>query len=268
MFIPQIAIKLYNIVDKTMIGYMIAQKSELGNYEEAYKVINVLFTVVSSLGIVMVPRIASVFAAGDKKKINEYIINSFRFVFFLAFPMMMGVITVSKEFVPIFLGDGYEKAVTIVNALAPMILFSGITNVIGTQYLLPTKRQKQYTISILAGLIVNIILNLIFIPPFGAFGAAIVTTISQFVVVIAQAYYVKDEIDISKALQSSKKYFIASVVMFIVCIFAGLFTKNPIASIITRVIVGGITYVGMLIILKDKYVYEVKDMIKRQLKIK
>ena len=44
-----------------MIGYMIADKAELGNYEEAYKVINVLFTVVSSLGIVMVPRIASVF---------------------------------------------------------------------------------------------------------------------------------------------------------------------------------------------------------------
>ena len=103
LFIPQIAIKLYNIVDKTMIGYMITNKAELGNYDEAYKVINVLFTVVSSLGIVMVPRIASVFATGDKEKLNEYIMKSFRFIFFLAFPMMMGIITISKEFVPNFL---------------------------------------------------------------------------------------------------------------------------------------------------------------------
>lgn len=122
LFIPQIAVKLYNIVDKTMIGYMMTDKAELGNYEEAYKVINVLFTVVSSIGVVMIPRIASVFASGDVKKINEYIIKSFRFVFFLAFPMMFGIITISKEFVPIFLGKGYDKAAVIINILAPMIL--------------------------------------------------------------------------------------------------------------------------------------------------
>lgn len=98
------------------------EKAELGNYEEAYKVINVLFTVVSSIGVVMIPRIASVFASGDVKKINEYIIKSFRFVFFLAFPMMLGIITISKEFVPIFLGKGYDKAAVIINILAPMIL--------------------------------------------------------------------------------------------------------------------------------------------------
>lgn len=122
LFIPQIAVKLYNIVDKTMIGYMMTDKAELGNYEEAYKVINVLFTVVSSIGVVMIPRIASVFASGDVKKINEYIVKSFRFVFFLAFPMMFGIITISKEFVPIFLGKGYDKAAVIINILAPMIL--------------------------------------------------------------------------------------------------------------------------------------------------
>lgn len=122
LFIPQIAVKLYNIVDKTMIGYMVADKTELGNYEEAYKVINVLFTVVSSLGVVMIPRIASVFATGNRKKVNEYLIKSFQFTFLLAFPMMMGIITISKEFVPIFLGEGYEKAAMIINLLAPMIV--------------------------------------------------------------------------------------------------------------------------------------------------
>ena len=122
LFIPQIAVKIYNIIDKTMIGYMITDKSPLGNYEEAYKVINVLFTVVSSLGIVMVPRIASIFASGDKRKLNEYILKSFRFTFFLAFPMMMGIIAISNEFVPIFLGEEYKDAAVIVNILAPTIL--------------------------------------------------------------------------------------------------------------------------------------------------
>ncbi len=54
LFIPQIAIKLYNTVDKTMLGYIIHDKIRtFGNYEEANKLTNVLFTIVSSLGIVM-----------------------------------------------------------------------------------------------------------------------------------------------------------------------------------------------------------------------
>ncbi len=268
LFIPQIAIKLYNIVDKTMIGYMIADKAELGNYEEAYKVINVLFTVVSSLGIVMVPRIASVFATGDKKKLNEYIMKSFRFIFFLAFPMMMGIITISKEFVPIFLGGGYETASTIINGLAPMILFCGITNVIGTQYLLPTKRQKEYTISILIGLIVNIIFNLILIPIWGAFGAGIVTTLSQLIVAIVQSHYVKNEINILYAFRSGKKYLIASIAMYIICMILGLFIPGGAISIIIKIIVGATIYFLILIILRDKYVYEVRDIVKRYLKRK
>ncbi len=266
LFIPQIAIKLYNIVDRTMIGYMIAEKSELGNYEEAYKLINVLFTVVSSLGFVMVPRIASIFASGDKKKLNEYIIKSFRFTFFLAFPMMMGIITISKDFVPIFLGPGYDKAAIIINILAPMILLCGITNVIGTQYLLPTKRQREYTLSILAGLIVNIILNLLVIPTFGAIGAAVATTIAQLVVVLVQIYYVKKEISIKHVIKSGKKYLTAAVVMLAICLIIGLIIKNGVTLVITNVIVGIIVYFFMLIIQADKYVYEIRDIVIKKIK--
>ena len=122
LFIPQVAVKIYNIIDKTMIGNMIVDKAVLGNYEEAYKIINVLFTVVSSLGIVMVPRIANIYASGDKQKLKFYISRSFRFMFLLAFPMTLGLIAVSEKFIPIFLGDGYPEAASLANILAPTIL--------------------------------------------------------------------------------------------------------------------------------------------------
>lgn len=254
LFIPQIAIKLYNTIDKTMLGYIIHDKSELGNYEEANKLINVLFTIVSSLGIVMVPRIANVFANGDTKKLNEYIMKSFRFVFFLAFPITLGIITVSKEFVPIFLGDGYEKCYLIVNILAPIILLCGITNVIGTQYLLPTKRQKEYTISILVGLVFNVAFNAILIPKFGAYGAALMTTFAQTIVMIIQCVYIKSNINIRKAFKEGINYAIAGIIMFIVCIIVGVFIHNALLSILVKMALGGLTYAIVLFFLKDEYV--------------
>ena len=109
----------------------------------------------------MVPRMANMFANGEKEKINEYMKKSFNFVYLLSFPIMFGLICISKGFVPIFFGDGYEKAATLICIISPIILLMGLANVVGTQYLLPTKRQKEYTISVTAGIVVNFVLNYI-----------------------------------------------------------------------------------------------------------
>ena len=61
LFIPQITEKIYNMLDKTMIGLLVDDKTEVGFYEQAQKTIRILITVVASLGIVMVPRMATIF---------------------------------------------------------------------------------------------------------------------------------------------------------------------------------------------------------------
>ena len=45
----------------------------------------------------------------------------------------------SDLFVPKFFGQGYDRVALIINVISPIILFIGMSNVIGTQYLLPTK---------------------------------------------------------------------------------------------------------------------------------
>ena len=201
LFIPQIANQIYNLLDKTMIGKIILDKSEVGYYEQGQKVIRVLLTIVTSLGIVMIPRMASTFASGDKEKIREYMEKSFKFVFFLAFPIMFGIMSVSESFVPIFFGEGYDKVSILINVISPTILLTGLANVMGTQYLLPTKRQKEYTMSILGGLIVNFILNYILIKLCNSIGASIATVVSQLVVVIIEFYMIRKDINIKKVIK-------------------------------------------------------------------
>ena len=54
-----------------MIGALVADKAETGYYEQGQKVIRLLLTIVTSLGVVMIPRMANTFASGDKEKINH-----------------------------------------------------------------------------------------------------------------------------------------------------------------------------------------------------
>lgn len=263
LFIPQIASQVYNLLDKTMIGNMVLNKAEVGYYEQAQKVIRVLVTIVTSLGIVMIPRMASTFASGDKEKVFDYMKKSFKFVFFLAFPIMFGIISISKSFVPVFFGEGYEKVVVLINVMAPTIILNGMANVVGTQYLLPTKKQKEYTIAILSGLGVNFILNYILIKTQFSVGASIATILSELVLVAVELYIIRKDINVKEVLKLGSNYMLAGLIMLITCMFIGITLGTSTATMVVQIIIGVIVYVGMLIILKDEYLKMFIDKVKK-----
>jgi hypothetical protein len=49
LFIPQVAIQIYTVLDKTMIGMMVEDKREVGYYEQAQKIMKLLLAIVTSL---------------------------------------------------------------------------------------------------------------------------------------------------------------------------------------------------------------------------
>lgn len=255
LFIPQITSKLYNMLDTTMLGKIVADKSEAGYYEQSQKVIRLLLTVVTSLGTVMIPRMANMFANGERKQIDYYMKRSFSFTFLLSFPMMFGIISISKAFTPIFFGPGYEKTALLMSIISPIVLLMGVANVLGNQYLIPTQRQKEYTIAVGVGVVVNFILNYILISLWTSVGACIATVISQIVVDYMQFRQLRGEVKFKSIVKLSYKYIFASLIMFIACNLTKIFVSRGMLSIILQVIVGVIVYGIVLIRLKDEYLY-------------
>ena len=268
LFIPQIAIEVYTLLDRTMIGAIISDKSEVGFYDQSQKIIKMLLTMITSLGTVMLPRIASNFASGKKKKIAKYLKKSFNMVFFLSFPMIFGIISVSSIFVPKFFGEGYGKVAILMNVISPIILFIGLSNVIGTQYLLPTKRQKEFTISVVCGAIINFIINISLIWKFGAIGASIGTVIAELTVAMVQIFFIRKDFKIINIIKSSKNYLFSSIIMFIVCLVIKSIVRKPYFSMVLQCSLGCIIYLVILILLEDKFLFEILDRIKVKVKIK
>ena len=266
LFIPQIAVQIYTVLDKVMIGTIIVDKSEVGFYEQSQKIIKMLLTIVTSLGTVMVPRMANTFINGDNKKIQEYLKRSFNYVFFISIPMIFGVIAIADNFVPLFFGEGYEKVIILMSVISPILLIIGLSNVIGTQYLLPTKRQKEYTISVIIGAIVNFCINMILIKKYGALGASIGTVLAEIVVTITQFIFVRKDINLIRIIKLSFKYILAGFVMFIICLLIKEVIKNSLICIIVQVISGIIVYVICLILLKDKFVLNIINKVKNKIK--
>jgi O-antigen/teichoic acid export membrane protein len=253
-FIPQIATQVYTVLDKTMIGAIIANKSEVGYYEQAEKIVKVLMTIATSLGTVMMPRIAATYAKGDKSKIKQYMNKSFSFIMMLSIPLSLGILSIANKFVPIFLGDGYDKVIPLLCLLCPIIVFIGLSNVTGTQYLLPTKQQNKFTISVLVGAIVNFILNIILINYFASIGAAISTVIAEFTVTLVQFILIRKEISFKNVFYSSYKYLLAGIIMFMFSVAINFVVDNYLISLILQISISFTIYFTLLLIFRDNLV--------------
>ena len=253
LFVPQIATQIYTVLDKTMLGKLATDMSQVGYYEQSQKIVKLLLTIITSLGVVMLPRMAHIYAQKDMKQINEYMDKSFRYTYMIAFPLMLGLISVSERFVPIFYGTGYEPIKSILVYISPIILFIGLSNVLGTQYQIPTHKQRDYTLSVVSGAVVNFLLNLLLIPELNADGAVIATVVAEFVVLFVHFYCVRKDIDIKNSLLCSKNYLFAGILMFVVSVAVSFLpVDNNLAVMCLQVAAGGIVYFGTLLLLKDK----------------
>ena len=253
LFIPTIAIQIYTVLDKTMIGLITQSSFENGYYEQALKISKMVLTVVTSLGTVMIPRIGFHFGKGEVEQVNSFMYRGYRFVWFLGIPLCFGLIGVSGNFVPWFFGTGYDKVIPLMRILRFLILAIGINNVTGIQYLIPTKRQNIFTKTVMIGAGVNFTLNLILIYYLQAIGAAIASVVAESTIAIVQLYLVRKELSVKQVIFSSVHYLIAGAVMLMVLfIMNGIFNAS-IRHTAIMVASGAISYGIVLLLLRDDF---------------
>ena len=251
LFVPQIATQVYIVLDKTMIGILVVDKAEVGFYEQAQKIVKLCVMLSTSLGAVMLPRMAATYAKREYDKLINYLKKSLSMTMMIAFPLFIGISTISYRFVPIFFGKGYDRVIPIICLMSPIIIFIGLSNVTGTQFLLPTKQTSKYTISVVIGAITNVAFNLILIPRLGAIGATIATIIAELSVTTVQFIMIKKYLSLKAIYLLTYHYLIASIPIMI----SGLILKSIILNnylyIIIQILVSAFIYIVLMIILKD-----------------
>lgn len=241
LFVPVISVSIYKLMDKIMLGQMI-NVTEVGYYEYAERIINLPMSLITALGTVMLPRMSNLVSTKNIKELKKYINKSIQFVMFISIPLSIGIILVSKTFVPFFLGNSYYETIALTQIIALTVPVISWANVIRTQYLLPTERDKEYTISIICGAGINFALNSILIPRYGAIGAATATVFTEICIMVYQTIIVRAELDIKKYLHNTLPFFIKAIFMGIVVYFIGNLPFSPLIICITQVVAGVLIY--------------------------
>lgn len=257
LFLPQVAVQIYTVLDKTMIGIILGNMSKVGYYEQAQKIVKLILSIITTFGTVMLPRISYIYVNQNEKELKEKINLSFNFVWFLGFPIVFGLLSISSIFVPIFFGKGYDEVSILIKVFTPIVLIIGCANVIGIQYLIPTKKQNYYTFSVIIGALVNVVFNLILIPNFEAIGAAIASVLAELTGLLIQIYFVRKIFDFKYIFKKSINYLLSAFIMFIICVFINNVISNNLISLILQVIIGIMLYFGILILIKDDLILKI-----------
>ena len=272
LFLPQIAIQIYTVLDKTMIGVITHDMEEVGYYEQAQKIVKAALMVINALQIVMNSRIANAYSNHDKKEVHECLEKSFRFVWLFAIPMMLGLVGIATKFVPWYYGNGFDGVTGILMVTSPILIMIGLNGITGVQYLVQIGKQNVFTKSVIVGCLVNVLFNSLLIYKYGGVGAAVASVLAEGCIFLYQLRYFKKEFSLLQILKLSVKNIISGVVMLIVVLFVTNCLSVSIWNTMLEVLVGGIVYVGMLFILKDQFfkdlIHQVLSAINCRLKVR
>ena len=181
-------------------------------------------------------------AKHKNKKAQKYIKLSLKFSMFISIGSMFGLIGVSGNIVPAFLGKGFDRCVDVVSLLSVTLLFMAWANVIRTQILIPKKKDKVYIVSTLLGAIVNVIINTLLIKDFGAIGATVGTIFAEATVSIYQTLMIRKELNIKGYLKDIIIFTIAGIFMFLTIKYLGYILGSSLLVGVIQIFIGAIVY--------------------------
>lgn len=187
--------------------------AEVGYFDMSIKIINTLLAITAALSLVVLPRISKLHNDKDHNKIVEILIKSFSILSYLSFPMMIGILVLADKIVPWFLGNDFLPAITVLRILSLTLILEALMNVIGLQYMVPTSKSKQYTISVVVGFALFVVLSVLLVTHLNALGAAVALLITGMVIVTMQVFFVRKDFPFIQLIKPIGKIIISSLIM-------------------------------------------------------
>lgn len=254
-FIPTIAIQIYTVLDKTMIGLITGSDFENGYYEQAEKLIKLPLALITALFIIMRSRISYYYSLEEYDKIHDLIGKSVNVAFGFGFPLTFGILAVAPTLVPVYLGAGYDKCITLLYVFSPLILLISISNLLATHYFTPFNKQKQSNWFLIIGALINVALNSFLIYLLQSVGATIASVCAETVITILYIVYARKFVDPKIFIKIGCKYLIAACIMFVPVFIMEYFLPKTVWYLLLEAGTGVVIYFAALLLLRVEFVY-------------
>lgn len=169
---------IYFRIDIVMLA-KIRGETEVGWYNAAYVIVNFITLISMIMMQAMFPILSSLYEK-EKAKLKETAESLFRYLIIIALSLVPIVFVLSDKIINLIYGAGYSHSINALKILIIVILFLFPGNLFA-HILASSNRHKQLALVNFLGVVVNVVLNFIFIPKYGYLGAGISTIITEVI---------------------------------------------------------------------------------------
>ena len=268
LFVPLLALSVYNWMDKLMLGFMVNNDS-VAYYNYAESMINFPKGIVIALGTVMLPKLANMAAKNQVEACKTSLVQSMKLIGFISSALCFGIAAISPTFVPLFLGPQYTPTILLTLELAIVMIPMSISDVSQSLYLIPFKQERIYIRSVAFGAVVNVVLNLLLITPLGASGAVIATLAAELVVCGYQLNKMREMYTIRQLADDFGVFLLCGLLMFGVVFSMRGLPIRPFPLVALQIATGGAVYLlscllAFKIFHQRNYFYDIMTTIRKK----
>ncbi|MFH1088621.1 MAG: flippase [Patescibacteria group bacterium] len=248
---------IYFRIDTLMLAGIKGSEA-VGIYSAPYKILEVLLVVPSIFMSSVLPVMTS---AINRSIVDAQIIfqKAFDFLSIVALPLVAGTIIASSQIMLLIAGGEFVASGPLLKILV-LALGGSFLNSVMIYTMIAADQQKQLLLPYLGATTFNIVANMIVIPHYSYWGAALVTVITEVWVLLASGYLVLKKLKFKIKWRVFGLALLSSIIMS-----AGLYLIRG-ESLIWLVVVGGVIYSLVMLLVKAVTKEELLEMLPRGVK--
>lgn len=254
-FMMTVATTIYTNLDSVMLGFM-KNDTAVGYYNASVKIKSILVSLVTSMGSVLLPRLSYYVKHGKKEEFRVLTVRSLQFIGFIAIPLWAYFTLFARQGIDFLSGPDYAGSILPMQLIMPTLFLIGLSNLLGIQILVPMERENQVLKSVILGAVVDLVINVMAIPRFGAAGAAFGTLVAEFFVVAYQIFVLRDflkevlpQVRIYKNILATVLASLVAFMLYSSC----LASLSSFLVLAASAVVFGLVYLLVSFLLKDAF---------------
>ena len=253
IFIGSISIIIYNQLNVVMLSSYYPDR--VAFFSIPNQVIYFIIVLVTLLVPVLMPKVVQAINQRDYDVVDKYSVLSLQYILFFALPIICYIMAMSKDITLMLSSESFLDAQEPFRYFSLTILLVAVNNFFGLQILYSYNKEKIYSLVIFITLLINIILNFLFIPIYRENGVVISAIFSELLKALLLYFYCRRFIA-SVNLFSFRffKYFIASLIMLAPIYRVSTLDLTYTMSISLSFFIGGLSYLLTLYLLKEELV--------------
>lgn len=217
----------------TVLLSLMKSSNDVGIYSLPYRILEVLIFFPSMFTGLIMPFLSK-YALTDKDKFKNIINKSYNALTIIIIPLIMGTLVLSDKIILFLGGDEFAKSIDVLNILIFGVAIIFISNLF-YNIIVALEKQNSFIWIFAIGALVNILLNLIFIPKYSYYATSVNTVITEFLVAILMLAVIYKSLKYWIFPDSLLKSFFASLIMAVALYYLynfSLFLLLPLAVII------------------------------------